>query len=356
MKQILTIIFALLLVASLQFGEAGSDDGPYLFWNEQIAELRWIEDGELQEKTLDFEEQLVQTIQLDFSAFHYRFQAKPAEPESAVFRDVSKFFAMSDVHGQFELMTQLLQAHQVIDEKFNWIFGEGHLVILGDIFDRGAKVTECLWLIHQLEWQAKEAGGMVHYLLGNHEIMVLNNDMRYVHESYFERTEKILQKKVSDLYAENTEFGRWLRTKNTILKLDDYLFVHGGISPEIIKNNLSIQELNKLIRAGIDKKDNRNETEKLLFGNKGPFWFRGIWQNHTSYSKLKKQEFAEIFAFYQAEKIIVGHTTMDSIVTTFQKQAIGIDSGIKRGQRGEALFFLNGTFYRALLNGVKQKI
>ena len=36
-----------------------------------------------------------------------------------------------------------------MDEKYQWIFGKGHLVICGDLFDRGNDVAAELWLIYK---------------------------------------------------------------------------------------------------------------------------------------------------------------------------------------------------------------
>ena len=57
-----------------------------------------------------------------------------------------KLAAISDIHGQYNSMKQLLMVHGIIDEQLNWSFGTGHLVITGDVFDRGEQVTEALWL------------------------------------------------------------------------------------------------------------------------------------------------------------------------------------------------------------------
>ena len=73
-------------------------------------------------------------------------------------------------------------AGKVIDTDLTWSFGDGHLVIVGDVFDRGPNVTECLWLIYRLEQEASAAGGAVHFLLGNHELMVMRGDLRYLNE------------------------------------------------------------------------------------------------------------------------------------------------------------------------------
>ena len=101
-----------------------------------------------------------------------------------------------------------------IDKNLDWAFGKGHLVILGDVFDRGAEVTELLWLIRKLEQQALEAGGMVHFVLGNHEFMTMQNDLRYINKKY-RRTEQLLNTSYPDLYGINTVMGRWLRSKPT---------------------------------------------------------------------------------------------------------------------------------------------
>jgi len=84
---------------------------------------------------------------------------------------------MSDVHGQYNAARELLLNAEVIDENNRWVCGEGHLVIVGDIFDRGPDVTPTLWLIHNLQQEAERAGGRVHFLLGNHETMILGNDV-----------------------------------------------------------------------------------------------------------------------------------------------------------------------------------
>jgi len=100
----------------------------------------------------------------------------------------------------------------IIDKNLNWKFGTGHLVVLGDTFDRGDMVTEVLWHLFGLEKQAAKAGGMVYVLLGNHEALVLNKDLSYLNEKYKE-VEVISNTNYFDLYSENSVLGRWLRNR-----------------------------------------------------------------------------------------------------------------------------------------------
>src|SRR6185503_2902022 len=142
---------------------------------------------------------------------------------------------------------KLLQAGGVIDADYNWTFGNGHLVLTGDFVDRGDQVTEVLWLIYSLEEKAKAAGGYVHFILGNHEIMNMSNDLRYLHPKYVENT-MLLNEHYMTLYGENSELGRWLRTKNIMEKVGDMIYTHGGISSQMNLVNSSISDINKMAR------------------------------------------------------------------------------------------------------------
>ena len=74
--------------------------------------------------------------------------------------EYAKTFAVSDLHGRFDLFAAILKTGEVINDKYEWIYGSNHLVIDGDIFDRGADVLPILWLIYKLEFEAKAVGGL----------------------------------------------------------------------------------------------------------------------------------------------------------------------------------------------------
>ncbi len=144
---------------------------------------------------------------------------------------VKRIFAVSDIHGEYEHLYSLLQNAGVISGWGTWAWGDGHLVVDGDIFDRGDQVTECLWLLHRLEFEAKKAGGDVHVLLGNHELMIMRGDYRYVNPKYTKYIVAESHLELKELYGPESVLGRWLRSKNSAVKINNILFVHGGISP-----------------------------------------------------------------------------------------------------------------------------
>ena len=88
------------------------------------------------------------------------------------YRDIDRIMVLGDIHGGYDSLLVFLRNNGVIDQDLNWIWENGHLVFLGDIFDRGEKVTEALWLIYHLDYQASQAGGAVHLILGNHQAVV----------------------------------------------------------------------------------------------------------------------------------------------------------------------------------------
>jgi hypothetical protein len=121
---------------------------------------------------------------------------------------------------------------------------------------------------------------MVHMLLGNHEIMVLGKDLRYIHEKYKE-VEVISNTRYYDLYSLNSVLGKWLRIKPVMISLNNIIFVHGGISIESVRKNLQIMQINKIFPEKIVgeeiQTDNISEEVMFLDGNDRPVWFRGYF-------------------------------------------------------------------------------
>ncbi|OPX30125.1 MAG: hypothetical protein B1H06_00325 [Candidatus Cloacimonas sp. 4484_143] len=345
----------------IQFGDNKKEpltDGPYIFWKESEAVVKYILEDNLVNKSFNLADDETMVFSLDGLEGEFEISRKEKLPEPYIFSNVTKIFALSDVHGQFDRMVQILQNNGIIDADNNWNWQNGHLVILGDVFDRGPKVTESLWLIHKLEKQAEETNGKVHFTLGNHEVMVLQGDERYVHDRYKEIAEKF-KMTIPELYGADTEFGRWLRTKNTVIKINDMLFCHAGINPELWQKDYSMNDINNLIRNNLDlPKDKIKEQEnlKLLFGNKGPLWYRGYFTDSDYYDQITQQNLWSLLDSLAVSRIIVGHTTQDFINPFFKDRIIPIDSGIKYGDHGEGLLWEDGIFYRAKVNGERERV
>ncbi|MCB0382403.1 MAG: metallophosphoesterase [Psychroserpens sp.] len=313
------------------------NDGPYVFINQKDFIEKTIVDGKVVTKTVKH------------STFPMTFK-----PEETHFSGIERIAVLSDIHGQYDLAIEILLNNNIIDQNLNWNFGEGHFVIVGDIFDRGPKVNEMLWLIYKLEQQAKEHGGHLHFLLGNHEYMVMKKDLRYVHERYLE-VSKLLGLDYDELYDNNTVLGRWLRSKPTILRLNNHVFVHGGISQDFLsKINFDIETINQTMRASIDiDKSILKSTEFYTnyYGSTGPIWYRGYFNDN-----LQHQDIDEVLSQTSSEHIVVGHCSFDQIIRLYDGKIFGVDSSIKLGQNGEVLFIENNHYSRGLKDGTKKEI
>jgi hypothetical protein len=288
-------------------------------------------------------------VQTDEADKTFNVSIKPIhEIEPSVFSKPSKLFVLSDIEGNFDSFRKLLQSNKIVDENYNWTFGTGHLVFNGDMFDRGEQVTECLWLIYSLEEKAKAAGGYVHFILGNHEIMNLNGDTRYSEEKYKTNTALLKKDYVKDLLGEQSELGKWLRSKNIIEKIGNNLFVHGGISPELNSLPLTISKMNELARRyysldNIARKSDDNNLKMLYDFEKSPFWYRGYYEDNKN--SPNTQQIDSILKRFEVEHIITGHTIVaDTISVHYDGKVINTDTKHAEG-KSEALLIEDNKYY-----------
>lgn len=268
-----------------------------------------------------------------------------------VYTDVEKVVALSDIHGQYDVARRLLLQHGVMDEEGNWTLGEGHLVIVGDVFDRGDEVNAVLWTIFKLQLQAEEAGGKVHFLLGNHETMVMDADVRYVNKRYLETT-RLLGTTYHQLYGPKSYLGRWLRSLPLTVKINGDVFVHGGFSEQLVRQYGTLTDINdryheRLLDRDVALAVSVSPSLKLLHGKQGPLWYRGYFLNRD----LTKRDVDGIRQKLGARRFIVGHTSFEAIKSYFGGTVLGIDSSIKFGTLGEVLILEDGRTLRGLLDG-----
>ncbi len=363
LMKIWLLFFGLIPIAFPQavFGQASKAyesmaDGPYIFYEDGRAIARWVEGGELREaeledgKPLEVPPSVSPSFQEEYLRLNDPFEAQ----KQVSFDGVERVLAISDIHGQYGLLLRLLKTHGVIDQATNWSFGKGHLVILGDIFDRGDGVAESLWLVHKLEQQAEQAGGRVHYLLGNHEVMVLQGDLRYIHHKY-RYTMAALKKSYEKLFGEDTYLGRWLRSKPVAISINRVAYVHGGISEAVLQQGLSFEEMNAAFQYRILRESEEaimaDPVLSLLYNEEGPVWYRGYFEEG-----FDKKQAKHILRQIGNKRIVVGHTSFREIISLFNGKVICIDSSIKLGKNGEVLLLEGRKLYKGALNGEKIRL
>lgn len=82
-------------------------------------------------------------------------------------------YVVSDVHGHVEHLVAALRHANLLASDHSWCGEQARLTFVGDYFDRGPDGIAVVDLIRRLQVQAREMGGQVDALIGNHEILAL---------------------------------------------------------------------------------------------------------------------------------------------------------------------------------------
>lgn len=264
-----------------------------------------------------------------------------------------RLLALSDIEGNLEALIDLLRAAKVVDEDLKWTFAKGHLVVVGDTFDRGLHVTECLWLLYELEARAAAEGGAVHFILGNHEVMNLTGDLRYARKKYHENA-ALLGEKLGELHSRRTVLGRWLRTRNAIQRIGDELFVHGGISPAVAASKVELQafndELRRALLADAWAKPREGTLKLVVDGKEGLVWYRGY-----VVKPIDEKAMDGILAAFDARRIVVGHCIVEEVGFAIGGRVLTLDVLHAKGV-SQAALREGGDWFRLPRDGKRVKL
>jgi hypothetical protein len=265
----------------------------------------------------------------------------------------SRIVAVGDVHGAFDRFTAVLRAAQVIDRRGRWTGGDAVLVQTGDVLDRGADSRRALDLLRRLEREAPRAGGRVLALLGNHEVMVMLGDYRYVsageyaafrspdaealRERYYRaaledaraRAKTAAQPFVEMAVAMGPrgEYGAWLRDRPAMARINGIAFVHGGISPAVA--DLGCDAINATIREEVAAiPDTRAADPAALLATRedGPLWYRGLAAEEAG----APEDIRSLLDRLDARAIVIGHTVAPGgrIAARAGGRVLQIDTGM----------------------------
>ncbi|HKX87000.1 MAG TPA: metallophosphoesterase [Flavobacterium sp.] len=316
-------------------------DGPYVFGN-NVYNI--TENNQLQQQNLNSNKTItVKTTCAALPSFTVALKANHSV-ENYQYAMPSKLVAISDIEGNFNGFYSFLLANKVMDKKANWIFGNGHLVLNGDFFDRGEQVPQVLWLIYHLENQAEKQGGKVHYIIGNHEVMNMYGNASYNAFKYMEAA-KLISKQphwnvaIKHLYSDQSELGKWMRSKNIIEKIGGTVFVHGGLNKLHLDGHYSIKELNTIARKYFGTEPTEAIQDKralpVLSSTNSPYWDRRLnynWKiklmymfNAVAVEETTQEDLDSIIDYYQASRIVIGHSIADDITTGYNNKVIRID-------------------------------
>lgn len=229
-----------------------------------------------------------------------------------------RIVAIGDLHGDLDNALAVLRLAGLTDEAGRWTGGDAVLVQTGDVYDRGDEGKQIVALLRRLVAEAPATGGRVVPLLGNHEVMNLRGDLRYVTPGDFAAYGGEAARVAA--LAPAGEDGKWLRTLGATARVGETVFVHGGLRPEMASGGADA--INGRVREALDA-----PGKPAVLGEDGPLWFRGyVNAPETEACALLAQALPAL----GARRMVVGHTTRSDgrIQTRCDGALVVIDIGI----------------------------
>jgi len=301
-------------------------------------------------------------------------QAGAKQVDEYQWEGVDRVVAVGDLHGDYDNYIATLQAAGVVDRKGKWIGGETHLVQTGDVPDRGPDTLKIIEHLDKLAKQAERKGGRVHSLIGNHEAMNAYGDLRYVHEGEYEafvtRNSEALRDRYYELYLQavekqdpegfatlpedyreqwnlehplgwvehrqawdvafnpEAEYGNRVLGQRVAVRIDDTVFLHGGISGFYCRN--SLESLTRMVHDALRQFDPQNTG--ILEDSYGPLWYRGLAGEEP---QAAPETVDAILAHHGIEHIVIGHTPTSGIIwPRYDAKVVMIDTGIAAAYGG----------------------
>jgi hypothetical protein len=202
----------------------------------------------------------------------------------------------------------------------------------------------------------------VHALIGNHEAMNILGDLRYVdpgeYAAFRTSGSKALRERAYQVLADSVlrdsadyrrqweeehplgwveqriayegkgAYGAWIREHNAVVRIDDYLFLHGGIGPNYVA--VPLGDINDAVRASIAPPDER--AGAVAEDPEGPLWYRGL---ATGDETLLAPLVDSVLSAFSVAHIVIGHTVTDgTVLPRFGGKVIMIDVGLSAAYGG----------------------
>ncbi|MCS6856854.1 MAG: metallophosphoesterase [Sandaracinaceae bacterium] len=248
-----------------------------------------------------------------------------------------RLVAIGDIHGDLEAIRRALRLAQAIDANDHWVGKDTVVVQLGDLLDRGDDEPEVLSLVERLEREAKAAGGAFIAIQGNHEIMNVAGDFRYVtkegfldFDAYSQQASPIIRFRYprhawgrATAFAPGSMIARALAKRPVVIIVGDTLFVHGGLLPEFASIGLdAINESARRFELG------EIPLPSILSTDTSPLWDRSYALDNESRACERLHKTLEML---RVERMVIGHTVQNAGITSRCKERLYlIDVGLSR--------------------------
>ncbi len=261
----------------------------------------------------------------------------PAPPADFRYPAPSRLVAIGDLHGDLFAARTALKLAGAIDADDHWAGGKLTLVQTGDEIDRADEDRDVIDLFERLSGEAQAAGGRVIALNGNHEIMNVQGDFRYVTPGAADAFAGVsprsaLARSVVPPFVDRAAaflpggaYAEKLSRRDVIAVVGDSVFAHGGVLPEHV--SYGIARINAETRAWM--RGAQPKAPALVTSERGPVWVRDFSQDPVSEEECAL--LGRALDALGAKRMVVGHTVQKSgISSACNDRVYRIDVGLSR--------------------------
>ncbi|KAG8902741.1 hypothetical protein FRB99_004166 [Tulasnella sp. 403] len=280
--------------------------------------------------------------------------------------------AVGDLHGDYPNMMEVLKMAKVVTENGSWSGEVDYFVQTGDIIDRRVffrdDTIQMYRYLENLRVDARAVGGDIRSHLGNHEVMNMIGDWRYVPESEIrtfggiEERQTLLSKGwIGRAWRANYSITTRLPLHPALGPVNtDYQpaktpyfqdlshaalsFLHGGLSPsyrDLTPYPSGINNIGATLIARLQDRrvqppphppndfphlpEGTTPAEHALYDGNGPLWYRG-WAMNRDAVVCKTVD--EVLQKVGVKRLVMGHTPhFTGIVSRCGGKILLIDTG-----------------------------
>ncbi|XVF84283.1 hypothetical protein PTKIN_Ptkin17bG0024500 [Pterospermum kingtungense] len=293
----------------------------------------------------------------------------PQNPLQTHYPAPDRLIAIGDLHGDLEKSKQAFRLAGLIDGSDRWCGGSTTVVQIGDVVDRGGDELKILYFLEKLKREAVKSGGQLITLNGNHEIMNVEGDFRYVTKKGLDEfdvwgfwygvgnkmkslchglekpkdpfqgiplsfggvPEKFchsIRTRIAALRPDGPISRRFLATNLTVLVVGDSVFVHGGLLKKHV--DYGLERINEEVRDWINGLNGRRSPDYCR-GRNAVVWLRKFSDELAKNCDCSLLEHV-LATIPGAKRMIMGHTIQEiGINGACDNRAIRIDVGMSKG-------------------------
>ena len=268
--------------------------------------------------------------------------------------------AIGDVHADLGAFRTALRTAGAIDAHDRWVGGELTVVQLGDLIGRSDEERQVLDFVFDLQRRARQAGGNVHALIGNHEVFGGRLDNQAVGPNPFPAWEGIPGLRLDDPRLRHLPpfarargaalmpggpYARQIAELPVVLKIRETVFVHGGVVTRWAR--YGVDRINREVRDWLLGQTPEPDSALGVDDGDRVMWTRQFSANVTS---ADCAQLAESLKILGARRMIVAHTVHPEITARCDGRVWATDVGMSRayGGRVEVLEIDNDSKLRVL--------